>query len=384
MLSSDDKGMNVLLNFWKKNYLQEYIPYGGSKIKFVTGRKGSGKTYFLNAFQKQAEELGYITVNFSAKHIWLNDFREIYLEILRQADIENRLHECADQIIRQMGDDPARVPEGRTYIDWLASQDRATILNKKQIRDELSQMFLNNPHLDHNFAIACSIMTAGFLGHPSLDEQSKEIYLGWLKGDKTIKLATFRAAGLIPTRITKYNARHMLRSLAEVIHIGGHPGLVVTVDDLDVLQDKSGLEDVHYASVRREDTYESIRQLIDEIDTMHYIMFVYGFDRALIDNEKAGLKSYQALWMRVQNEVVSQRFNCFSDIADLDQMASQMYSAEYLVEMSRSFSEHASRNAGVINAEQANEILQKSQYGTTGIAELVRNITLGKGDDTHE
>ena len=35
---------------------------------------------------------------------------------------------------------------------------------------------------------------------------------------------------------------------------------------------------------------------------MHHIMFVYAFDRELFDNENAGVKSYQALWMRIQSE----------------------------------------------------------------------------------
>ena len=83
----------------------------------------------------------------------------------------------------------------------------------------------------------------------------------------------------------------MLRSLAEVIRMGGYSGLFVTIDDLEILVSRSSLEPVHYTKMKREDTYESIRQLIDDIDSMKNIMFVYAFDRELIDNENAGLKS---------------------------------------------------------------------------------------------
>lgn len=41
------RGIGFLTDFWKEKYLQEYIKDGGSKIKFITGREGSGKTYFL-------------------------------------------------------------------------------------------------------------------------------------------------------------------------------------------------------------------------------------------------------------------------------------------------------------------------------------------------
>ena len=37
-------GVQVLADFWEKMYLREYIAPGGSKVKFVTGRRGSGVT----------------------------------------------------------------------------------------------------------------------------------------------------------------------------------------------------------------------------------------------------------------------------------------------------------------------------------------------------
>ena len=80
-----------------------------------------------------------------------------------------------------------------------------------------------------------------------------------------------------------------------------------------------------YTKLKREDTYESIRQLIDDIDSLKHIMFVFAFDRELLDNDSAGIKSYQALWMRIQNEIISRRFNRFTDIVDMDRLAEQEY-----------------------------------------------------------
>ena len=74
-------GISFLTDFWEEKYLQEYIRDGGSKIKFVTGRKGSGKTYFLQTMIALAKKHDYKTVQFSARDIWMHDFREIYIEI---------------------------------------------------------------------------------------------------------------------------------------------------------------------------------------------------------------------------------------------------------------------------------------------------------------
>jgi hypothetical protein len=151
-----------------------------------------------------------------------------------------------------------------------------------------------------------------------------------MAGEKGVRVAALRKLGMSPAKITKHNARHMLRSLVEVIRMAGYAGLAVGIDDLEILAGVSSLEEIRYTKMRREDAYESIRELIDEIDTLSHIMFVFAFDRDLLDDEAAGFKSYQALWMRVQNEIESRCFNLFSDIVDLDKMAWRQHASRDL------------------------------------------------------
>lgn len=239
--------------------------------------------------------------------------------------------------------------------------------------------------LDNNFALAASMLTGSLLGYPVLEEQSKTLLLGWLLGDRTVKLAQLRALGLSPSRITKYNARHMLRSLAEVVHMGGYAGLFVTVDDLDILISRSSLELLHYTKMKREDTYESIRQLIDEIDSLKHLMFLFAFDRSLMDDENAGLKSYQALWMRIQTEILGERFNCFSDIVDLDVMAALEYTPQTVLEISEAFTQEVQRrNVSALTREQAESILAQAKLGNVGIPQLVYNWMMGGTGDGSE
>ena len=124
--------------------------------------------------------------------------------------------------------------------------------------------------------------------------------------------------------------------------------------------------------MKREDTYESIRQLIDDIDSMKNIMFVYAFDRELIDNENAGLKSYQALWMRIQNEIVGERFNRFTDMVDLDRLAAQEYSPEVIIAISESLA-RVQRNSPVtsLDFDAAQKIVQQSRTGAVGVLKLI-------------
>ena len=372
LIENADCGVSFLTEFWQEKYLQEYIKNGGSKIKFVTGRQGSGKTHFLGLMTAAAKKENYKTARFSAKEIWLHDFKDIYVEILRQCDIMGCLEAVSHQLIELMGFHYQDIPDEMRFIDYLSQNDSSDAITKREIRALLRKLFLDNPLMDNNFALACSMLTGSILGYPVLEEQNKELLLAWLEGDRSIKLSQLRALDFYPSRITKYNARHMLRSLAELVHMGGYSGLFVTVDDMEILISRSSLEPVHYTKVKREDTYESIRQLIDDIDSMRNIMFVYAFDRELLDNENAGVKSYQALWMRIQNEIVGERFNRFADMIDMDRLAAQEYTPDVIVAMSERMANVQDNTVHEpLNQEAARQLIERARMGAVGIPQLV-------------
>lgn len=69
LLREVSAGISFLTDFWREKYLREYIKEGGSKIKFVTGQKGSGKSHLLKLTAVLAEQENYVTAAFSAKEI---------------------------------------------------------------------------------------------------------------------------------------------------------------------------------------------------------------------------------------------------------------------------------------------------------------------------
>jgi hypothetical protein len=308
----------LIADFWREHYLDAYIAPGGSKIKFITGSPGSGKSRCLALFLSEAAEQGYKAVPLSAKKVWMHDFKEIYAAVLNAADLPGCLQSCAQTIVARMGYRFEDIPQGMNFADYLLSIGAFDPIARLELRTQLAAMFFKNPRIDKNFAVCAALMTGGILGHPLLEPTSKDMLLAWLTGDKGVRLPALRRLGLSPFRISRHNARHMLRSLIEILRIAGHSGLVVGIDDLEMLVGNSSLEEIRYTRMRREDAYESVRELIDEIDTLGHAMFVFAFGRELLENESAGLKSYQALWMRIQNEIESGKFNFFSDMIDMD------------------------------------------------------------------
>ena len=377
-------GSDFILDFWKEKYLADYLSQGGSKIKFLTGRTGSGRTHFLEMLAIEAENMGYITVNLSAREVWLHDFKEIYVAVLHQVNLMERLKLSCGEVIRQLGYDPAAVPEDITFGDYLSSQGQLDPLTKREIRHQLEQLFLANPLIDNNFGLACSLLTGSLLGHPTLEEPSRRLLLLWLEGSREARLPSLRRLGLSPSRITKYNARHMLRSLVEVCRLAGYKGLVISIDDMEIMVGADSTEAIRYTRLKREDAYESIRELIDDIDTLKNTMFVFSFERSLIDNVKAGLKSYQALWMRIQNEIEGARFNRFADIVDLDRLIDEVYTPESLVEMSVRLASVINRldeGAHPINLSTAEELHARARFGKVSLPRQVNRTTVEKGAD---
>ena len=371
-----------LADFIADKYFREYIAGGGSKIKFVTGKAGSGKTHFLQLLNIKAREQGFTVVGFSARDVWLHDFKEIYAEIFGKSDLERCLKVCAEKIVSDLGYDFDAIPAGMTFADYLSSAGEFDALIKKEIRNQLRTAFANNPIIDNNFAIACTLLTGGILGHPMLESSNRELLLAWMSGDNAVKLPSLRKLGLSPSKITKYNARHMLRSLTEVHRMARSPGIIVFVDNMEVLIKSASVDVVRYTKLRREDAYESFRELIDEIDSLRNIMFVCAFDRELIDDELYGVKSYQALWLRIQNEIIGNRFNHFSDIIDLDRFASERFTKETLLAMSRKIADAVNQFnlcANGIGGDLADAFLSDAKFAKTSLPRQVALATVDAG-----
>ena len=154
-----------------------------------------------------------------------------------------------------------------------------------------------------------------------------------------------------------------------------------------MLMNRAAGSAMRYTKLRRNDAYESIRQLIDDIDNMHYVFFLFCFDRELMDNENVGFKTYQALWMRIQNEVVSTRFNRFADILDLDRYADAFYTQEILLEMSARLAGILSANgipAAPLTPDDIAGLTERAGYGGIGIPYMVGRAVLAAGKAARE
>ncbi|MCL2152798.1 MAG: DUF2791 family P-loop domain-containing protein [Oscillospiraceae bacterium] len=314
ILESKTTRFNFLEDFWKVIYLENYVKKGGSRVQFVTGKAGSGKSQLLRHFLEIADN--YLTVSLSLKSMNHFSFLSLYTEIVNRIDILSCLQRCSERVVRALDFAPDEI--GSNFLEFLKSKKLDDPITKREVRIQLGATFRDNPCINYNFALACTLLTGDILGYPVLEKPAKEAILSWLLCLENHKLPTLRNLGLSPSNISLHDARHMMQSLVEIIRMAGYDGLVVAIDDLEHLLSRDSLEEIRYTRIKREDAYESIRELIDKTTEMRHVMFLFAFENMLINDDWYGIKSYQALWFRVQNEILDDKVNPFSNLVCLD------------------------------------------------------------------
>jgi len=331
-------------NFWRDHYLDDYIACGGSKVKFLTGKPGSGKTHALLLMLEEARRLGYVTFFASARQMRLNKFDSIYQAVLDAVDVEALVADYCDNVIRSLGYQPGQLAQEQDFFNWAQAQGRAADSLRREIQEKLDELYQDRK-INHSFAVAFTQLCAHRLGLRRLADGQKEILQEWLQG-RTLPARALKPLKIF-TRIDKYNARHMMASFLHLLRLCGRRGLCAAVDDLGALLERGPEGRALYGRAARNEVYESLRQLVDDFAGFEGAFFVFAGRADLIHDEKGGFKSYEALWMRIQNEVSGSRPNKFADLFNQDLLVKEFFTAETCLELQQKLNETFGLGSGI-------------------------------------
>lgn len=313
------------LAFLERMYLGSdgFIAAGGSKVKFVTGRIGSGKTTMLQALLARAGELDYLVSEIDARSVAIRSIDDLYRALLAPVDLREVMDRFCRQVITALGSEADAIPDGLTYAEWMVRRGRAIEIVRREVREDLERRVFQDAHLHRSFAFAVMQLAAHHLGVTPRPADEYVTLEQWLKGARVMARERNRLG--LRLAIDRYSARLMLRSWLHFVRLAGYRGHVAVVDNFDVvLNTDPGSDLPRYTRMRRNDLYEAIRELIDDVDNLEGFFFVVAGAKELFQDPKAGLQSYPALWMRIQNEVEpdphSHQVNRFADVLDLDRL----------------------------------------------------------------
>jgi AcrR family transcriptional regulator len=135
------------------------------------------------------------------------------------------------------------------------------------------------PKLDPDFRQALR----GYL-RAWFEEGDRDPYLQWFKGDP-IKPKGVRV------RIDRTSARAMLRSLIQFLKHLGYSGLVLFLDELELIMAQGQRV--------RDTNYDVLRQFIDDADNLSNFLLLCSATPKMRDDDQRGFPSYPALWQRL-------------------------------------------------------------------------------------
>ncbi|GBD19688.1 hypothetical protein HRbin28_00121 [bacterium HR28] len=235
-----------------------------SAVRFIVGDYGSGKTHFLRVTAHLAYERSFVVSEVALdKDVRLDRFDTVWRKLLENLTI-------------------GWSTDDKSGIEYILMRWCARVEAEERLTDELVALdYLTG--LDPDFRQA----VRGYLREWMTYRESTAgltPYLQWFKGDP------IRPPG-IRARIDRASSRAMLRSLVVFLRYLGYSGLVLFLDEIELLLTQR-------PSVRN-GSYEVLRQFIDDTESIPSLVMLCSLTEQALQDNRSGIPSYPALNQRI-------------------------------------------------------------------------------------
>lgn len=263
--------------FTAQERLIEGLEGGIPQVLMIEGPYGAGKTHALKDMQSALTLSGFVvsTITLEPHHNILRPDL-LYYHIMHHLRLQNK---------------PASFED--LFGIWIDNLKNAPtkLVAANEIKWVTAEMSRHHEAFANGFThyIRASLRA---------DEQQANRIAAWLKGDTTISPSLYREIG-IRGGVDRTKAFDFLKAFAKLIQLIGYSGLVIAIDELDLL--------LKMRSDQREKAYGTLRQLIDEQIGGSFGalgLILCGTPDVFLD-EELGIKSYSPLAQRLGLETSS-------------------------------------------------------------------------------
>lgn len=297
--------MGVALGEWvgllRAEYLAEFIRSGGAAVKLAVISPARASAA-LDAVAREAAAQGYLVAQVDAAETRVHMIDRFFYAVARQVDWDAATDRYMRRLFREHG---IHVEEGQSLQDMdaiAAANGRLKPDLYGEINRLITHRILENYALSREFRTAVAMLCWGRINPQNVSPTDAEIIKQWLVGEKCSLSALKRMQ--IYQRIARNNARLLLGSLAYWLHEVGYAGLTLLVDlNAVVAEYAPGVNLVRYTRNAVLDTYEVLRQFIDDTDELTHLMVVGVAGPGLLDDPKRSVDNYTALKLRIADEV---------------------------------------------------------------------------------
>jgi hypothetical protein len=291
----------------RREYLGSFIEDGGAAVKFVVPMDGATPHDLHAPLRTAAEQTGYAFAFVDAASTRVHMIDQVFFAIARQIDWDASARAFALDVLRELA---FRVSEHAPVLDLGAVAVEHGFSPTELSRDyraELQRRINQDFEMARDFRVAMMRLCQAAVDPSPAAQTTRGLIAEWLTGDLR-RISALKEA-LLFQKITRANARHMLVSLSHWLRRSGGRGLVLAQDirQLAVGRRADAEQQIFYTKAMVLDAYEVLRQLVDGTDELKGCLAVVICPTEFLDNDYGrGLAAYQALHMRVYDEVRDQ------------------------------------------------------------------------------
>ncbi|AWX31850.1 BREX system ATP-binding domain-containing protein [Methanosphaera sp. BMS] len=271
-----------------KNILDR-VENGTAVTKFINGEFGAGKSFFLKLIEETAFNDNFVVSRITlSQNLQFHKIENIYKEIAKTLKCKTgeSLNHIIDRWITRL-----KVEAEDEYEDDDEIEERQEYLEHRIKEDLIATRDCSN-----SFATA---IEKYFHAREEHDDETANYAQAWLRGDSNIPFTEKKKFG-VKGDVTKENAFHFLTALSTFINSIGYSGLIILVDEAEFIL-KTPLEK------SRSVAYNYMRDIYDNCNngTFNGMLFVFAGTQQFYEDEKKGVKSYDALYSRIVNVLES-------------------------------------------------------------------------------
>jgi hypothetical protein len=298
-------------------YLATFVRQGGAAVKFAAATTDAGRADLRQRLAAAAEAHGFQLAIVDAVDVRLHLIDRLFHAVARQVDWDGLSRAFLERLLRARGLRLPPASESLSAVRLAELNAAPEVLLRTDLRGALAHELFEDYAMTREFRLAMFSLCAAQLDptdNPAMEASIRE----WLRGE--LRLVSEVKRALIFQKIARHNARHMLFSLAHWLTLVGKSGLLLVLDVAryaEAVRPSERGAGNYYTTPATIDLYEMLRQLIDATDEVSacFVAVLVGPDFLQLQDDRRGIRSYQALYFRIWDEVFDRnRENPFSSL----------------------------------------------------------------------
>ena len=264
----------------------ERVENGSAGVRFIVGRFGSGKTFFVYLMQTVALEKKFVVAKaditterrLSASG---GQARSLFSELMKNVATKGKPD----------GGALANIVE--RWVGSIAEELSASGNNADAVTNEIKKRLqpLQDLVCGYDFS---HVLGQYYKGFATGNDGLRASAIRWLRGEYTTKTEARSDLG-VRSIIDDDSFYDYLKLFAKFVRIAGHAGLIVCLDELVVLSHRLN------SRISRNNNYEAILRIINDClqGSVEGLGFMFAATEECLTDKRRGLFSYEALATRL-------------------------------------------------------------------------------------